>query len=317
MLQALHALRKGIARWTDKGDLLTTAISGLSLFRRDTPTPPMSYMYERSVCLIAHGVKQVLLGGDVYVYDAHHFLITSVDLPVICRVIKASREQPYLSLLLKLDRHEISQLIADSHLPPPPVQQAGRGMAIGPVTLPLLTAFQRLIDLLGEPQDIPILAPIVQREIMYRLLVGKQGTHLRQMASAGSQSQQIAQAICWLKSNFTRSFRIEELAGHVNMSPSTFHHHFRTLTAMSPLQYQKWLRLNEARRLMLTERLDATTTAFQVGYESPSQFSREYSRSFGAPPMRDITNLRMRATNVIRKEIRHSPSDEWDSSTLI
>ncbi|HWG96411.1 MAG TPA: AraC family transcriptional regulator [Nitrospira sp.] len=306
MLPGLHALRKGIARWTDKGDQLTTAISGLSLFWRDTPTSPMSYMYERSVCLIAQGAKQVLLGDDVYVYDAHHFLITSVDLPVICQVLKASREQPYLSLLLKLDRHEMSQLIADSNLPPPPAQQSGRGMAIGQVTLPLLTAFQRLLDLLAEPKDIPILAPIVQREIMYRLLIGDQGMHLRQMASAGSQSQQITQAICWLKSNFTRSFRIEELAGRVNMSPSTFHHHFRTLTAMSPLQYQKWLRLNEARRLMLTDRLDATTAAFQVGYESPSQFSREYSRSFGAPPLRDITNLRTSADNVVRKASRPS-----------
>lgn len=295
MLTALQTLKKGIAQWTDNGDQLVTAIPGLSLFRRDAPTPPTSYMYERSICLIAQGAKRVMLGDDVYVYDPHHLLITSVDLPVVCEVIKASREQPYLSLLLKLDRQEMSRLIADSNLSLPRVQQSGRGMAIGQVTLPLITAFQRLIDLLAEPQDIAILAPIVQREIVYRLLVGEQGPHLRQMASAESQSQQIARAICWLKSNFTRSFCIEELASHVNMSTSTFHHHFRTLTAMSPLQYQKWLRLNEARRLMLTERLDATTAAFQVGYESPSQFSREYSRLFGAPPLRDITNLRTSA----------------------
>ncbi|HMU55696.1 MAG TPA: AraC family transcriptional regulator, partial [Nitrospira sp.] len=177
-------------------------------------------------------------------------------------------------------------------LPPPRAQQSSRGMAIGEVTLPLLTAFERLVDLLDEPNDVPILGPIIQREIVYRLLVGDQGAHLRQMALAGSQSQQIARAIYWLKSNFSRPFRIEDLASQVNMSPSTFHQHFRTLTAMSPLQYQKWLRLNEARRLMFAERLDATTAAFQVGYESPSQFSREYSRSFGAPPMRDIERLR-------------------------
>lgn len=242
----------------------------------------------------------------MYVFDPHQFLITSVDLPIVAQVTEASQEKPYLSLLLKLDRHEMSQLIAESNLPPPSTQQSSRGMAIGQVTLPLLTAFQRLIDLLDDPKDILILAPLVQREIMYRLLVGEQGMHLRQIVSAGSQSQQIALAICWLKGNFTRSFRIEELAGHVNMSPSTFHHHFRTLTAMSPLQYQKWLRLNEARRLMLTERLDATTAAFQVGYESPSQFSREYSRSFGAPPLRDITNLRTSADNVVRKASRPS-----------
>ena len=168
-------------------------------------------------------------------------------------------------------------------------------MAIGEVTLPLLTALHRLIDLLAEPKDIPILAPIIQREIVYRLLVSDQGARLRHMALAGSQSHQLAQAIDWLKSHFTQPLRIENLAMQVNMSASTFHHHFRALTAMSPLQYQKWLRLNEARRLMLIERLDATTAAFQVGYESPSQFSREYNRSFGAPPLRDITNLRTNA----------------------
>lgn len=292
MLAALHALRKDIARWTDKGDQLVTAIPGLSLYRRDEPTQPTSVMYEPSICLAAQGAKRVLLGGDTYVYDAHHFLITSVDLPTVAQVTKASPERPCLVLMLRLDPREISQLMADSNLPPPRTQPSSRGMATGLVTGPLLTGCQRLIDLLDEPKDIPILAPIILREIFYRLLVGDQDTHLRQMALAGSQRQQMARAIYWLKSNFTRPCRIEELASQVNMSTSTFHHHFRTLTAMSPLQYQKWLRLNEARRLMLTERLDATTAAFQVGYESPSQFSREYSRSFGAPPLRDITNLR-------------------------
>jgi AraC-like DNA-binding protein len=289
---ALEALGKTIARWTDKGDQRVTAIPGLSLFRRDEPSPPTSIMYEPRICLVAQGAKRVLLGDDTYVYDAHHFLITSVDLPTVVQVIDASREKPYLGLILKLDQREISQLMVDSNLPPPHPQQSSRGMATGEVTLPLLTAFQRLIDLLAEPKDIPILAPTIQREIFYRLLVGDQGTRLRQMASAGSQSQQIARAIDWLKGNFTRPLRIDGLATQVHMSTSTFHHHFRALTAMSPLQYQKWLRLNEARRLMLTERLDATTAAFQVGYESPSQFSREYSRLFGNSPLRDITNLR-------------------------
>jgi len=198
---------------------------------------------------------------------------------------------------LKLDQREISQLMVDSNLPIPRPQQSSRGMATGEVTLPLLTAFQRLIDLLAEPKDIPILAPIIQREIFYRLLVGDQGARLRQMASSGSQSQQIARAIDWLKDNFTRPLRIDDLATQVNMSTSTFHHHFRALTAMSPLQYQKWLRLTEARRLMLIENQDATTAAFQVGYESPSQFSREYSRLFGASPLRDITYLRQMTAN--------------------
>jgi AraC-like DNA-binding protein len=292
---ALEALGKSVARWTDKEGLLATAISALSLSRRDAPTEPMSYMYEPCICVIAQGAKRVLLGDDAYVLDVHHFLITSVDLPTVLQIIQASREKPYLGLTLKLDRREMAQLMADSHLPPPRAQQSSRGMATGEVTSPLLTAFQRLIDLLAEPEDIPILAPIIQREIMYRLLVGDQGARLRQIASAGSQSHQIAQAIDWLKSHYTLPLRIDDLAAQVHMSPSTFHHHFRALTAMSPLQYQKWLRLNEARRLMLTERLEAATAAFQVGYESPSQFSREYRRVFGAPPLRDVTYLRQMA----------------------
>ena len=292
---ALEALGKSIARWTDKGDRFVTAIPGLTLYQRDEPTQPTSIMYEPRICVIAQGAKRVLLGDDTYVYDAHHFLITSVDLPTFVQIIKASREKPCLGLILKLDQREISQLMVDSNLPPPRAQQSSRGMATGEVTLPLLTAFQRLIDLLAEPKDIPIIAPIIQREIFYRLLVGDQGTRLRQMASAGSQSQQIARAIDWLKGNFTRPLRIDHLATQVNMSISTFHHHFQALTAMSPLQYQKWLRLNEARRLMLTENQDAATAAFQVGYESPSQFSREYSRLFGDSPLRDITGLRQMA----------------------
>jgi AraC-like DNA-binding protein len=289
---ALEALKENIARWTDKGDQVPTAIPGLSLYRRDEPTQPTCSMYDPRICLIAQGAKRVLLGDDTYVYDADHFLIASVDLPTVVQIIKASRERPYLGLILKLDQREISQLMVDSNLPPPRAQQSSRGMAIGEVTLPLLTAFQRLIDLLAEPKDIPILAPIIQREIFYRLLVGDQGARLRQMASAGSQSQQIARAIDWLKGNFHRPLRVDELATQVHMSTSTLHHHFRTLTAMSPLQFQKSLRLSEARRLMLTERLDVSTAAFQVGYESPSQFSREYGRLFGAPPLRDISNLR-------------------------
>jgi AraC-like DNA-binding protein len=291
----LEGLRKSIVRWTVLDGLNTTAISALSLSRREAPTGPMSHMYEPSICLIAQGAKRVLLGDDTFVYDAHHFLVTSVDLPTVVQVVKASREKPCLSLMLKLDQREISQLMVDSNLPPPRAQESSRGMATGEVTLPLLAAFQRLIDLLAEPNDIAILAPIIQREILYRLLVSDQGARLRQMASTGSQSHQIARAIDWLKRNFTRSLRIDDLATQVNMSPSTFHHHFRTVTAMSPLQYQKWLRLNEARRLMLTQDSDAATAAFYVGYESPSQFSREYARLFGAPPLRDITNLRQMA----------------------
>ena len=297
MEASLETMGRSIARWTDKSDRIETAIPGLILARRDEPSKPIGILYEPRVCVIAQGAKRVQLGEDAYVYDAHHFLLTSVDLPTFVQVIKASPEKPYLGLVLNIDQREISQLMVDSSLPPPRPQQSSRGMATGEVTLPLLAAFQRLIDLLDEPKDIPILAPIIEREIFYRLLVSDQGARLRQIAAAGSQSNQIARAIDWLKGNFTKPLRIDDLAAQVNMSTSTLHHHFRQVTAMSPLQYQKWLRLNEARRLMLTEDQDATTAAFQVGYESPSQFSREYSRLFGAPPLRDITNLRQMPTS--------------------
>lgn len=289
---ALEALRKSIARCTENGEQHTTAIPGLSLFRREEPTEPITGMYEPSVCLVAQGAKRVLLGDDTFVYDAHHYLITSVNLPTIVQIIEARPERPYLGLRLKFDLSEISQMMVDSNLPKPRSQQSSRGMATGEVTLPLLTAIQRLIDLLADQQDIPILAPIIQREIIYRLLVGDQGERLRQIATAGSQSNQIARAIDWLKSNYSEPLSIDELAAKSSMSTSTFHHHFRSMTALSPLQFQKQLRLQEARRLMLAERMDAANAAFQVGYESPSQFSREYNRLFGAPPLRDISKLR-------------------------
>ena len=292
---ALENLGNSIARWTEQGELHETAIPGLSLYRRHEPTEPISGMYEPSICMVAQGAKRVILGEDTYVYDAYHFLITAVHLPTVVQIIEASREMPYLGLRFVFDQHELSRLMIDSHLPPPKNQQSPRGMATGEVTLPLLNAVQRLVDLLGEEQDIPILAPVIQREILYRLLVGDQGARLRQIASAGSQSQQIARAIDWLQSNYTQPLRIDELAAQVSMSTSTFHHHFRSMTALSPLQYQKQLRLQEARRLMLMEHMDAGTASFEVGYESPSQFSREYSRLFGAPPLRDIMNLRQQA----------------------
>jgi AraC-like DNA-binding protein len=272
----------------------------LSLYRRDAPSEPISYLHGPSICLIAQGAKRVVLGDEAYHYDAHHFLITSVGFPVVAQVTDASVEQPYLGLSLRLDLRAIAQLIMDGDLPLPRVRSAGRGMAVSEVSMPLLSAFQRLIDLLDEPEDIPIIASLVQREIYYRLLVGDQGGRLRQIVETGSQSHQIARAIDWLKENFTQPLRVEELAAYARMSTSSFHHHFRALTAMSPLQFQKWLRLQEAKQLMLTEHLDAATAALRVGYESPSRFSREYSRLFGAPPLRDIRKLHQIAVGVVR-----------------
>lgn len=294
---ALAELGDKIARWTMEGNQPATPIPSLWLRRYESPTEPMSGIYEPSICLVAQGSKRVLLGEDAYVYDANHYLITSVDLPVMAHVVEASKEKPFLGLILKLDQRTISQLIVDSNLPLPRSQQSSRGMAVSEVSLSLLNAFRRLIDLLDEPESIPILAPLIQREIVYRLLIGDQGLRLRQIGAAGSHSHQIARAIDWLKGNFTQPLRVDDLAAYTRMSTSAFHHHFRALTAMSPLQFQKWLRLHEARRLMLIEHLDSASAAFQVGYESPSQFSREYSRLFGTPPLRDITNLRQTAVS--------------------
>jgi AraC-like DNA-binding protein len=292
MKVAFETLRESIARWTNKGDQFPSAIPVLSLFREDKPTEPMSAVYEPSICMVVQGAKRVLLGNEQYVYNDHQYLITSVDLPTFFQVIEASKERPLLGLKLTFDIQEISQLLVDSNFPHHRAQQPGHGMATSEITLPLLTAFQRLIDLLDEEHDIPVLAPIIQKEIIYLLLVGEQGARLRQIASAGSQSQHIAGAIEWLKNNFTQQLRIDDLASQASMSTSSFHNHFRSLTALSPLQYQKHLRLHEARRLMLAESMDAANAAFRVGYESPSQFSREYNRQFGAPPLRDITKLR-------------------------
>lgn len=290
--KTIEALKIKIAQLTEKNLSFETAIPNLSVFRANEPTQTSSLVYVPSICFVVQGAKHIVLGDDNFTYNSERFLLTAVDLPTIVQITEASPEKPFLGLKLELDQRELSHLMVESHLPPPKPQHSSRGMATGEVTLELLESFQRLLNLLDNPKDIPVIAPLIQREICYRLLTGDQGARLRQMTSAGSQSSQIAQAIQWLRMNFSSPLRIEDLAARVSMSKSAFHSHFRELTAMSPLQYQKCLRLNEARRLMLLERLDASSAAFQVGYESPSQFSREYSRMFGAPPSRDVSGLR-------------------------
>jgi AraC-like DNA-binding protein len=264
----------------------------LCMYHSSTLSGPVCGVYEPGVALIVQGSKRVLLGTDAFVYSPHDLLITTLNLPTVAQVLEASPEKPYLSLFLRLDENEIARLMMEGQVPPPRTQTAERAMGTGRVTWPLLSAFQRLIELLDEPEALAAVAPLVQREILYRLLTSDQGDRLRQIGAVGSQSHQIGRAIQLLKANFAAPLRVDELASHARMSASTFHHHFRALTAMSPLQYQKRLRLTEARRLMLADRLDASSAAFRVGYESASQFSREYSRQFGAPPMRDIAGLR-------------------------
>ncbi|MCS0345793.1 AraC family transcriptional regulator [Vibrio diabolicus] len=292
LASAIEKLAKHIEKWANGANQYDTEIPGLRFSRWTTPTPPTSYTHNPSICLIAQGRKRVLLGEDSFVYDANHFLISSVDLPIIANIIEASEDKPYLGVIMELDLTEISQLIVDSELTFNQSKEAQKGIAVGELSEPLLDAFLRLIELLDEGQSIKILAPIIKREIFYRLLITEQGARLNQIVTAGSHSHQIAKAIDWLKNNFVKPLSVSELAAYSGMSKSAFYTHFRSMTSMTPLQFQKKLRLSEARRLMLTENLDAMATTFKVGYESPSQFSREYSRLFGAPPSKDIKSLR-------------------------
>ncbi len=292
LADAMGSLVEKIDRYTlAKGNEPATAYQALSIYRHEAPTELISYLQEPSLCLIAQGNKRVLLGEDEYFYDQDNYLITSIDLPLVAQILEANKEKPYLGLTLKLEKKQIAQMMIDDHITISRKRTASRGLAVSRLELSIVEPLLRLIDLLEQPDDIAVLAPLIQREILYRLLTGEQGQRLKQISMVGSHSHQIARAIDWLRENYKKSFKVDDLATHSGMSTSSLHHHFRALTAMSPLQFQKRLRLNEARQLMLMEQKDATTVAFEVGYESPSQFSREYSRLFGAPPSRDIKRL--------------------------
>ena len=234
-----------------------------------------------------------MLGEETLFYGEDRYLIAAMDLPVQEAVMQASAERPYLGVGMRLDWREIASLMLES---PAPTTANGpldnRAMTTGALTLPLLEAFDRLVALLDQPEHITALAPLVKREIHYRLLTGEAGARLRQIATVDSQSHQVTRAIASLNARFDEPLRVETLAREAGMSLSTFHHHFKMMTAMSPLQYQKQLRLTEARRLMLSDGIEASTAAYRVGYESPSQFSREYRRMFGAPPSKDIADMR-------------------------
>ena len=268
----------------------------MNFFRQTAPTEPQYCIFPPSLTLVVQGAKQATLGDETYVYGPGNYLLNSVDLPVVCNVTQASADRPYLSACLQLNRPALASLLSAA-LPDPVAPPDGmeRGMAVTPLPNSLQDAMIRLIRLLDSPQDIPILYPLIEREILYRLLTGDQGARLRQIAMTDSQPHQIARAIDWLRENFAAPLRIDDLAQRVNMSSSSLHHHFKAITAMSPLQYQKQLRLQEARRLMLAHQLDAASASHQVGYESPSQFSREYSRLYGVPPLKDVSRLRQSA----------------------
>lgn len=281
-----------IERFTGSDGVHETPIPRLSLMRRSDPTEPMHGVHDSAVCFIAQGRKQVLLGDQVYLYDRGSYLVVSVDVPIVGQVIEASSAAPYLGLKLDIDAAALGALIMEAGIPAAPCQQCTPSLMLGTSTPDLTDAVLRLLRLLDSPRDVPILAPLIEREILYRLLNGEQTAQLRQIALADSKLHQVNRAIRWIKENFAEPFSIEAVAAEARMSPSALHAHFKAVTAMSPLQYQKQLRLQEARRLILVNAVDAATAGHHVGYDSPSQFSREYARLFGAPPMRDIARLR-------------------------
>jgi AraC-like DNA-binding protein len=282
--------RQIAARTLLEGDM-ATEIAGLRLYRRCEPTGCASVAYQPSLVVFVQGQKRINVGKTTYLCEGTNFLLTSVDLPVVSQVVAASKEQPILGLILSLEMAAVREILSQQEFHSTQDSADARAMAVGVSSVELLGACARLIGLLDTPQDIPFLSSLIQREIIYRLLRSPQGKNLRAIATLGEQSHRTAKAIEWLRMHYAKPLRIEDLATMARMGVSTFHHQFRSLTAMSPLQYQKQLRLHVARERMLKEGLDAASAAFEVGYESASQFNREYSRFFGQPPMRDVKAL--------------------------
>lgn len=285
-------LARLIERFTPQEGVQQTAIAPLHLFRSSAPLEPIHGVYKPVLCLVAQGRKRVTLADASYTYDTAQYLLVAVDLPVISYVT-ATPQEPLLSLSLEIDPRQISALIMDAELPVMPGNPASqRGIILGCLDSLLLDAVIRLLRLLETSQHIAVLAPHIIREILYLLLVSEQGAVLHHIAFASGKKEGIVQALHWLKSHFAEPMQVEALARKYHMSPSVFHHHFKSATAMTPLQYQKRLRLEEACRLMLEESVDVGTAGFQVGYESSSQFSREYRRLFGDSPRGHLARLR-------------------------
>lgn len=301
LIEMRTAVARRIAGHVPAAGDRATAVPGLTLYRRTATTACNAVTYEPSLAVFVQGRKRITLGGTTYLCDESTFLLTSVDLPVVSQIVAASERVPLLSLRLALEIPMVREIIGRQEFPAPEFSPTDRGIAVGQTTVELLNACSRLIDLLDTPDDIPFLSNLIQREIVYRLLQGPQGERLRAIATLGDQSHRTAKAIAWLRANYTKPLRVDELAGVARMGMSTLHHHFRALTAMSPLQYQKQLRLVSARERMLIEGLDAASAAFEVGYESASQFNREYKRFFGQPPMRDIRSRRLSDFAAIRE----------------
>ena len=290
MMEQMNELRDLIERHC-VDTRFSTPIPRVTLLRSCTQTGPARVLYEPLFCVVAQGRKQVMVGDKVLVYDTAKYLVVSVDLPASGAIMDASATEPYLAFSLSLDRTALASMLLELA----EIEEDGSpvaGMAVSPVEAELLDPVVRILRLLDRPRDIEILAPLAEREILYRLLHGAQGRMLRQIALADSRLSCISRAIDWIKHNYRDAMRIEALAEIAGMSGSSFHRHFKAVTSMSPLQFQKQIRLQEARRLLLIQRADAGSIGFAVGYESQSQFSREYSRLFGEPPARDAARLR-------------------------
>ena len=292
-------LRRKIAAHTLNAGAHATAILSLTLYRRTAPSACYPAMYEPSLTVFVQGRKRITLAGTTYLCDESTLVLSSVDVPVISQIVAASEHVPLLSLHLKFNMALVREIHSQEEFHAPNGSSPARGITIGKTTVDLLQPFCRLLDLLDVPEDIPFLSNLIQREIVYRLLRGPHGERLRAIATLGDQSHRTAKAIAWLRVNYTKPLHVEELAEVARMGMSTLHHHFRALTAMSPLQYQKQLRLVAARERMLVEGIDAASAAFEVGYESASQFNREYKRFFGQPPMRDIKVRRLSGSEMV------------------
>lgn len=277
---------------TVRFDGVEEPLPGLHLARSSVPFQPIHSVVEPSICVIAQGSKEVLLGESRYYYDPSHYLLATVELPRVSQVLSASKERPYLSLRLDLVPSLVSSVVVEADHTWSKPHAVVSAIAVSPLDGNLLEAFVRLVRLVNAPAHAQVLLPLITREILYWLLMGEQGSRLRHLALQGGYTPDIATAVKRLRQHFDQPLRIEEIALDLGMSVSGFHHHFKAVTALSPLQFQKQLRLQEARRLMLSEDLDATSAAYRVGYQDASYFNREYKSLFGIPPMRDVQRLR-------------------------
>jgi AraC-like DNA-binding protein len=280
-----------IARYTTSDGANATPLPRVTLFRSSRPTEPAHLVHEPALCIIAQGRKQIVTGPKIHYYDASRYLVISVDLPATGQVLEATPEHPYLGFKLDLDLSVLGAMVLES-APAVLARESVPGVMVSTLSPELRDAIVRLLRLLATPRDIPALAPLAEREILYRLLMGEQAPTVRQIVMVEGNGRGVTRAIEWIKRNYRKQFSSQALAAVAAMSSSALYAHFKTVTAMSPLQYQKQLRLQQARHLMLGRGMDAATAAYEVGYESPSQFSREYRRLFGEPPARDIARLR-------------------------